>query len=331
MKVTLSYSNIAGALVAAFCGIALVGIIAYYVRAKTTTWAVPQLRSTLRKRVDPALNDRKAHFNNVAYNAGTRGTFHGGKTDLDDTSHGKCGEPPNKHIKLPEFDGLGYGQNVIVAPPDNHTEFTHSFAMSVTTALDFPSIYDTVPGSLGGDRHEFDDTASTVSAICTSLDNSDNILCGDLPPSTTPAKKSEHAKLRNNGHLCPIVSTPQPRAPKYARSRNKTIRGNHTDTNVKWSGEVDPSPLPVNSIESETYEDLQDVLNGSGSTTIPPANPIEYKIYEDLQEAHNVSGSTCAYVADKDSHPSVQQTSQASTGDEEQYYDIVEGLQYLVS
>ena len=323
MKVTHPASHIAGASVAAFCGIVLLGIIAYYVRPKKTTWTVRQLRNTLRKRVDPALNDRNAHFNNVAYNAETRGTLHGSKSDLDDTSHGKGGEP--------EFDGLGYGENVIVAPPDNHTEFTHSFAMNVTTALDLSSIYDTVPESPGGDRHEFDDTASTVRAIDTPLDNSDNILCGELPPAATPAKKSEHAKLQKNGHLCPIVSTPQPRAPKHARSRNKTTRGNHTDTNDKWSGEVDPSPPPVNSIESDTTKDLQDVLTGSGSTNTPPGNPIEYKIYEDLQGAHNVSGSTCGYVTDKDSHPSVHQTSQALTGDKEQYHDIVEGLPCLVS
>ena len=273
MKVTLSNSNIAGALVAAFCGIVLglalsVGIIAYYVRPKETTWTVRHLCNTLRKRVDLALNDRNAHFNNVAYNAGTCVTLHGSKTDSDDSSHGKCGEPPSKHIKLPEFDGLGFGENGIVAPPANHTEFTHVFATSVTTGLDFSNNDDTVPGSPGGDRHEFDFTAPTVSAIDTQLDNSGHILCGELSPATTSAKISEHDKLQKNGRLCPIVSTPQPRAPKYDISRNKTIR---------------------------------------------------------------VSGSTCAYVADKDSHPSVHQTSQASTGDEEQYHDIVEGLPDLVS
>ena len=433
---------------AAFCGIALVGIIADYVRPKKKR-AVRQLRNTLRNRVDPALNDRNAHFNNVAYNAGTRGTLHGSKTDLDDTSHGKCGEPPNKHIKLPEFDGLGYGENVIVAPPDNHTEFTHSFAMNVTTALDLSSIYDTVPGSPGGDRHEFDFTAPTVRAIDTPLDNSDNIFCGELPSAATPAKKSEHAKLQKNGHLCPKVSTPQPRVPKHARSREKTIRGNHTDTKDKWSGEVDPVPPPVNPIKSDTTKDLQprvpkharsrektirgnhtdtkdkwsgevdpvpppvnpiksdttkdlqprvpkharsrektirgnhtdtkdkwsgevdpvpppvnpiksdttkdlqprvpkharsrektirgnhtdtkDKWSGEVDPVPPPVNPIKYKNYEDLQRARNVSGSTCGYVADKHSHPCAHQTSQASTGDEEQYYDIVGGLSHLVS
>ena len=297
LKVTHSASHIAGAFVAAFCGIALVGFIAYYVRHKKTTWAVRQSRNTLRKRVDPALNDSNAHFNNVAYNAGTRGTLRGRRTDLDDTSHGKGGEP--------EFDGLGFGENVIVAPPNNHTEFTHSFAMNVTTALDFSSIYETVPGSPGGDRHEFDFTAPTVSAVDTQLDNRGHILCEELPPAATPAKKSEHGKLQKHGHLCPVVSTPQPRAPKHARSRNKTIRGNHTDTNDKWSGEVDPSPPPVNPIESDTTKDLQD--------------------------AHSVSGSTRGKVVDNDSHLCAHQTSQASTGDEEQYFDIVEGLSYLVS
>ena len=294
MKVTHSASHIAGAFVAAFCGIVLVGLIAYYVRPKKTTWAVRQSRNTLRNRVDPALNDRNARFSNVAYNAGTRGTLHGSKTDLNNTSHGK-----------PEFDGLGHGENVIVAPSDNHTKFTHSFAMNVTTALDFSNNDDTVPGSPGGDRHEFDFTAPTVSAVDTQLDNRGHILCGELPPAATPAKKSEHAKLQKNGHVCPVVSTPQPRAPKHARSRDKTIRGNHTDTNDKWSGEVDRSPSPVNPIESDTTEDLQD--------------------------AHNASGSTCGKVADNDSHLCAHQTSQASTGDEKQYYDIVEGLSYPVS
>ena len=331
MKVPDSALLIAGAFVAAFCGTALLGIIAFYVRRKKTTWTVRQLRNTSRKRVDPALKDRNAHFNNVAYNAGTCGTLHGSKTDLDDTSHGKCGEPPNKHIKLPEFDGLGYGKDVIVPPPYNHTEFTHPFAMNVTTALDLSSIYDPVPESPGGDRHELNFTAPTVSAIDTPLDNSDNIICGELPSAATPAKKSEHAKLQKNGHLCPKVSTPQPRVPKHARSGEKTIRGNHTDTKDKWSGEVDPVPPPVNPIKSDTTKDLQDVLNRSGSTDTPPANPIKYKNYEDLQRARNVSGSTCGYVADKHSHPCAHQTSQVSTGDEEQYYDIVGGLSHLVS
>ena len=168
MKVRYSASHIAGAFVAGFCGIALVGIIAHYVRHKKTTWTVRQLRNTRIQRLDPALDDRNAHFKSVAYHAGTCGTLHGINTDLDDTRHGKCGEP--------EFDGFGFGENIIVAHPDNHNEFTHTFAMNVTTALDFSNNENTVPGSSGGDRHEFDDTASAVGAIDIPLDNSDKLF-----------------------------------------------------------------------------------------------------------------------------------------------------------
>ena len=426
--------------VAALCGIALVGIVAYYVRPKKTTWAVRQLRNTLRKRVDPALDDRHAHFHKLAYNAGRRGTLHGSKADLLDTSH--------ENGRETELDGLGYGKDVIVPPPYNHAEFKHALAMNVTTALDFSKIYNAVPGSTGGDAHEFDDTAP-VSAIGTPLQNNDNFLCGELPPIPTPAKKYEYSKLQKNGHLCPKVSTPQPRVPKHVRSREKTIRGNHTDTKDKWSGEVDPVPPPVNPIKSDTTKDLQprvpkharsrektirgnhtdtkdkwsgevdpvpppvnpiksdttkdlqprvpkharsrektirgnhtdtkdqwsgevdpvpppvnpiksdttkdlqprvpkharsrektirgnhtdtkDKWSGEVDPVPPPANPMKYKNYEDLQRARNVSGSTCVYVADKHSHPCAHQTSQASTGGEEQYYDIVGGLSHLVS
>ena len=98
-------------------------------RPKKTTWAVRQLRNTLRKRVDPALDDKHAHFHNLAYNAGRRGTLHGSKDDLLGAGRENGGEP--------ELDGLGYGKDVIVPPPYNHAEFTHSLAMNVTTARDF--------------------------------------------------------------------------------------------------------------------------------------------------------------------------------------------------
>ena len=322
MKVTHSASHIAGALVAAFSGIALVGIIAYYVRPRKTQWEVPQLSNTLRKRVNPAMNGMKAHFNNVSYNAGTRSTPRGSKADLDDIGYGKCGEPPNKHIKLHDIfgtaklDGFGYGESILVAPPDDHSEFRHAFAASVTTALDFSNNDDMVPGSPGGDRHVFDYTASTVSATDTRLNNSEFISFGELPPATTPIRKSEHATPRKTGPLPPIVGTPELSAPKNARSRNNTISGNHANLSGKWSHGSDSSTSPVSPTESKTYEGIQDVLNVSGSVNTSPVNPIESKTYENLQD---ISGSTNADVADRDRQALVYQNSSATPGDEEKH------------